>query len=338
MMQRCGGCGVSVAIPVGCERLDCDSCQGATSSRRGRRLFDTIGGAAAVIGWTFTAPPELCAVWGWQGAERMRKAAFDVLATVYARLALTDGLRNNSSPRRLVKHQTLHIGGGAAIHPEGDKRPGQWRPHVHLQIPALAIADGRLIRELPVNLPKHWLAEVRKRWGAWLAEEAELLNVEPRDVDTANVHVLFRRGAGPIGHRCRYDWRTFPAWAAGPDSYSKESALRPRRLGLLSPRADKLVELEPLLRWREALLPDQEEAKPARCPAPVYGPAGEVVGSCGCELEGRPEYVGGPRHHHEAAARASGLPIWWWVAQVGDEDIGSGGGKKVEHGWATSRH
>lgn len=321
-MARCGGCGVWGAVPVGCGRLACASCQGDLSHRRGDRLWERIGGAP-MIGWVATVPPELAALWGWRAAARARVAFVALLERLYLEVALWDGLRGATRSRR--HHTELALAIGAAIHPEGDERPGQWQPHIHAEISALCVADREHIRELPIVLAERRLAQLRRWWGAWLATEAEALGLPPRAVERANVHVSFRREPEKVRHRCRYDWRTFPGWEAGPDADGKRGALTPRRYGLAAPRADRLVELGALERWRAAAAGLAEPPEPPKCRAPAgETPEGEII-ECGHIIEDRPQFWSGSRLMIEGRTGRDGIA--WCVCELRPDHEGGAHGR-----------
>lgn len=322
LISRCGGCGTVGAVPVGCETLACASCQAVVSHRRGDRLYTSVGGVP-LIGWVATVPPELAAALDWRGAARMRAAFVALLQRLYLEVARWDGLRGSSRQlERLGADGELAIGVGAAIHPEGDERPGEWRPHVHAEIPALAVADRRRLRELPVKLAPHRLALAKRWWMEWMKAEADAQGVALKPESQANLHLSFRRKPEEVRHRCRYDWRSFPAWAAGPEVPGRRGAQSPRRYGLLAPRADRLAELGPLERWREALRAPPDEHEAPRCRAPVgEGPDGRPI-ACGCELEGRPEWWAGSKMLIELRIAAEGAPVWWHCPTLEPPDDG----------------
>jgi hypothetical protein len=283
-----------------------------------------------MVGWVATVPPEISARWGWRAAGRAREAFVALLQRLYLEVALWDGLRGAARRRR--HHVDLALAIGAAIHPEGDHNPGRWSPHIHAEISALCIADREDIREIPIMLSERRLAQLRRWWGAWLAGEAKALGVSPRAEETANVHISYRKTPDKVRHRCRYDWRTFPSWEAGPDAEGRRQALTPRRYGLASPRADRLVDLGALERWRAAAAGLREPPEPAKCRAPVDElPDGTVI-ECGEVLEDRPQFWSGSRTLIEGRTGRDGI-AWCCVELRADpHEAGAHGGDRAPPG------
>lgn len=101
------------------------------------------------------------------------------------------------------------VGGWDVAHPEGDKDPGEWKPHIHLTILGLAWKEG-VWRELPMRVEPWHLDLLRWLWGGvlalWLGTECP--------ADRVVVHYQYRLDrpdrAGQYDHRLRYDLRTWP--------------------------------------------------------------------------------------------------------------------------------
>lgn len=308
MILSCNGCGQSYAIPVGCGRLACWSCAPDVASKRAERKFNLLGGDGVALGaWVFTLPRAIGQQIGVNGARELRKRVASFLADYYA------------------TRWGIITGSVIAVHPEGDKKKGEWRPHFHALVPLLGLStEGDGLRAAPSFLTGRELDQVKARWRVVLeGAAAELGCAEPIRV---NLHYKYLQG-GEVSdgskkknqalerartaklHRLKYDLRPFPDWSAG--DAGKTRLLSPSSYGLLSGRADKLVpeRLEDLALWREVLQGPELVEPESRCDAPVDG------GVCGCVLEGLGVVVGARWRIEE---RYPG--IRWRVGKLGDHE------------------
>ena len=112
----------------------------------------------------------------------------------------------------ILEHHGLgrgwRLGLASMDHPEGDRTPGEWKPHHNLLFPAIAFR-GEERRDLRYSFPKELLDLLRERWQ-WV-QEFLLGRALGRSAD---VWYQFRRGDRKKGHALKYFPRTFPAWPA----------------------------------------------------------------------------------------------------------------------------
>lgn len=247
-----------------CGQLDCLTCKegpqwkdpeeaqgaGLVGRRRAGRLYERFG--APDLG-------RVVVTWGPFAGELTGRAAVEL--------------------RRLA-HDAVHawarevwgcdVGVYSFAHPAGDKRPADWLPHVHLQVPLWgAVLDGGQVASmgpLAPMVPPEALARLRAHVAAIL-EGAGLVDAEQDGdgawwaLDRRGRRITHTRKGAPIGpqptrraaierqanawyqwedspsaklHALRYDGRSFPAWFAGDLPRSLRIG---RATGLLSPGA-----------------------------------------------------------------------------------------------------
>jgi hypothetical protein len=191
-------------------------------------MAQSIGGAdlASVV---LTMPPGERGDYqhiSWRMCKTLRKLAWRV---VQAWAFLTWGGR---------------IGGYVAVHPAGDRcrcghdneveaavqgRCGscgeetKYRPHFHVGFPLVVEIAGKP-RTVRGWVNPESLERLRELWAGVLDQ------VSGDPCVTANVHYSYHSGASKVGHRLRYDLRTWPAWSA--ISQEAASILRVTRYGL----------------------------------------------------------------------------------------------------------
>ena len=225
---------------VACEQLDCWTCYDRVKKRRGRKKFLQLGGAH-LAAFVFTFPSDWSQRLGYRQLRDARR-----------RLA------------KLLKQWAAEVFGGeigfyAAFHPQGDKckrcgysgedsklsqcvkckAPLAWRPHFHIGMPLVMLADGQL-EDLPFHRTPEELEALREMWGEFLGELAGKWDLE---APVSNVHYSFRTDPERIMHRMSYDCRPFSAWSAGTLPVGLAS---PISYGLASPgKRGEAVE-----RWR----------------------------------------------------------------------------------------
>lgn len=277
MMFGCGACGQSYAIPVGCGRLSCWSCEADVASKRAERKFNLIGGDGVHLGaFVFTLPYIIGQQLGADGAKELRKRIANLLEVYY--LERWGGL----------------TGSIIALHPEGDNRRGKWQPHYHAVVPLLGMDSAGKLSALPHFLVDAELDAFKLRWLGMLRQVARELGCSEDQVNglKVNLHYSYIDGGDSPDegrrdrarakklHRLRYDLRPFPAWSAG--DLNRTRLLSPSSFGLLSGRADKLAgpdRMEALSLWRECLQGPELVEPESTCTARVDG---GVV--CGCTL------------------------------------------------------
>lgn len=105
------------------------------------------------------------------------------------------------------------LGGWDVYHPEGDRDPGVWKPHIHLTVLGLAWHDG-VWRELPMRVTPEDLDLLRWLWGGVL----KMFIGSECPADRVVVHYQYRLDRDDrrdmYDHRLRYDLRTWPDYHA----------------------------------------------------------------------------------------------------------------------------
>ena len=238
----CPCCGQLHWGELPCRRLDCHHCQEDVSSRRGARKHELMGGmglGAFVVTLPRSWGPSLCGEAVWMFRKRVAHLILE---------AYQDGRR-------------VKVGCVAILHPEGDSGdlmhrldgldgseaelppqvPGpqpapltRWGPHVHVTVPLAGVRDGRVLA-LQGWSKGRLLESVKSKAQALLDEMADSLSLPPA---AANVHYRYMKRTDParVGHRLRYDLRSFPDWGASEDKGVRR-AMRVQGFGLLAPNA-----------------------------------------------------------------------------------------------------
>lgn len=221
---------------VPCGGLDCKTCEEYVSRRRGNRHFARFGGVD-LGAWVFTMPRSWHPLLSVEDVVWMRKLVGRIL---------TEGYR---------AWYGVDIGAILVAHPEGDKRPGVWSPHIHAEVPLAGIdTDTGALTKLPFKVDMDFIDLMRRLWGAVLGQVGAPGAIRPAGLPPAvpNAHYKYRRETHFKLHRFRYDHRAFPAWGAG----NIGSLRRATYAGLCTPNARR----EGIEEWREAVRGDLEEA------------------------------------------------------------------------------
>ena len=198
-LEACPACREVSSSWRGCGDADCTQpgCQKKRATRRARRAWDRLAGVgpapwASVV---LTLPP----------AARSWASTLARLGWIRQRASaeVAEWIRVWSFAGRDVR-----TGGFSVWHPEGDTAPGSWAPHMNVVVPLVGLApDGRTIRGR-FKLPPKALDDLRRRWGAVLAEAVEDVRSVP------HVHYSFRTDGAKKRHLLRYVLRSFPGWDA----------------------------------------------------------------------------------------------------------------------------
>lgn len=211
-------------------------------------MYERVGGVG-LAAWVLTLPRE----WhGRIGPKRLRIVRTLAARTLQAWYRWRYGVA---------------IGLYAQVHPEGDHRPGEWCPHIHLGVAMVGARDSGLV-PLPEWLDAYDLATVRAAWGQVLAALADQMGWER---PPANLHYSYRTTPAERMHRMRYDLRPFPVWSGRRPSDDPLSVRYVRAIpsgvlavgsyGLLSP-GSRHPRVE---QWRAAVA-GQVEERETRCP------------------------------------------------------------------------
>lgn len=250
-------------VHMPCCQLDCHTCRHRVRNRRGRAGFQAIGGGPSVGFFVFPFP-----------AIYRHYLTAKVLKALRAQLVAL-----------LIRHfgdwygEELKHGLKVAFHPEGDKSPGVWKPHFHVQWPHLALDErtGETV-QIEYMLPPEQLGDLRGAWGAILDDLA--LAIGARNAPSI-VHYRFAKGDSPgtVYHHIAYDERPFPAWYAGDMPQWMKT---PQRFGLLAP-ASKTLGIQG---WRDAIRGDLADldGTPEEAEAEEESPASHACPCCGGSL------------------------------------------------------
>ncbi len=141
------------------------------------------------------------------------------------------------------------LAGADVWHPEGDKDPGVWKPHIHLEVVGLAYWSGPLGCSCPLCRKLHWqkikvrldkdldFPKLRLAWGLVLHE---VLGWQPShgDFSRCDVDYKWRTLSSDVFrffHRIKYDFRHWPGYTGSWRAI--------RWWGYLSPRSQKTIGL-----------------------------------------------------------------------------------------------
>jgi hypothetical protein len=100
----------------------------------------------------------------------------------------------------------------AVDHPEGDKKPGEWKPHHNFLFPLVAFGPHGARQSLRYTLEPSELTELRRLWR-W-AQEFALGAGLGRSADLWYQFVVGEGGQHGKIHQLNYVPRTFPTWPA----------------------------------------------------------------------------------------------------------------------------
>lgn len=114
-------------------------------------------------------------------------------------------------------------------HPEGDKTPGEWKPHHNFMFPAIAFhRDGRRAA-LRYHVSKDDLTRLRRLWRWW----QERVVLGERLHTKGNVFYQFAIDRKKKRHAARYFPRSFPSWPGAGQRLSYFGAFSCRSLNAL---------------------------------------------------------------------------------------------------------
>lgn len=246
-------------IPRGCcGRADCGNpgCVARRTRDRARRVMSIYDRLQATVPrgreplrmgcLVFTFPAELRDHLRSDDGRKMALAAAWDCATWWAAAVNGLELEHRSGRRRYG----WRFAGVSTWHPEGDGMPGDWHPHIHLEIPAWAWT-GEPDCDCAACRPARWArlrvrvteADIRLLHRMWSACLAEYFGWRPpadlfgRDQEAVDVDYKYRSRANPARyqHRIRYDFRHWPRYRGG--------WRRVRWHGYLAPRAQAMCGL-----------------------------------------------------------------------------------------------
>ena len=235
---KCAGkCGRRAFRRLACKRADCPRCAVEVGQQRADRAWGRMGGAGQLGIVVLTFPRE------WRAYLTP-----DALLEIEARFRL----------RLLAWGRATfggEIGGRSYWHPCGDRCSGcgagksgaghnagmgrvgkcsacgkvaEYKPHLNILIPSVAILPDGSVRRLRMHLGPKQLAGLHKVARAQLAEIAEVIGEDAEAYRTeerlqhadgsyraprnANIYYAYRQEEAKIKHSLRYFGRPFPAW------------------------------------------------------------------------------------------------------------------------------
>jgi len=247
-----GGRGHVWGIPHGnCCRADCSCkpCVDHHSAKRGARVSRRLGAVASVSGCQSFAAVVLTLPRDSQPRTKARLAELRRRARKALRLWI-------ERRHPWMDPGAWEIGTVDTWHYEGDKRPGVWMPHIHLELPLVARqrSTGRW-RRLRYKAEQEHLTELGQLW----ADAAGLR------LGRAVVHYAWRKLDTERGrHRVRYDFRHFERWQSKGRRTIWAGVLGPRHLAAEEIKAAELEAEE-----------SEPEHDPMSCPA--CGEIGTVI-------------------------------------------------------------
>lgn len=186
-------------VEEGCSRRACERkcCVRHVAAERGRRVRDGLG-LAGDCPWgvaVLTVPAEV------------RPALLSPRALAQVRALAWRVIRDWSEARGVVGE----LGGVVIVHPEGDRRPGEWAPHFNVLWPCRVVttqASGAVgWEDFPAHTDPAALDDLRARWRAVLAEWSGVALP-----NTLQVFYEWRKEHTKQRHAARYFARGFPAW------------------------------------------------------------------------------------------------------------------------------
>lgn len=235
---RCKGkCGRRSFRRLACKRADCPRCAVEVGKQRADRLWKRIGGAEQLGIVVLTFPKE------WR-PYLTPEALIEIEISFRARLLSWAETTFGGA-----------IGGRSYWHPCGDRCSGcgagrsgsghnagmgregkcgkcgkvaEYKPHLNILIPSIAVLPNGSIRRLRMHLGPKQLAALHAIARAQLAELAAVIGEDADPFRTAerlihvdgsyraprnaNVYYAWRKEAPKIKHSIRYFGRPFPAW------------------------------------------------------------------------------------------------------------------------------
>ncbi len=183
-------------IETGCGALRCLDCYEETRRRRKQSAWEKFGVIRAVTGiLIFTIPEQLRAQAQGDLLDKWRKRSMKLL--------------EHWLSWRVGVSRDFSWGGGEWTHPEGDKQPGVWTPHLNFMFPLLLLdlKKGKA-KVIPTYASTSELGVLRRAYRLLLRDvfDCEIIG----EVD---VKYKYRRGIGDKRHAMKYYPRPFPEWA-----------------------------------------------------------------------------------------------------------------------------
>jgi len=209
-----------------CGKVECRNphCVARYTKERKKRVLRIFDGLSQVVGQpvrvgclVFTMPRHLRTA-DKSKLSLLRKRAREIAAAWLLSVNKLDaGTRHKPAWR---------IAGVDCYHPEGDKEPGVWKPHIHMQIPMWAYSGhhdscncgyckGKRWHRLRVRVTRADLSELRRLWGLVLID---VLGWSPPCGDSSRCSVDYSYIspllADRFHHRIRYDFRHWSDYSA----------------------------------------------------------------------------------------------------------------------------
>lgn len=188
------GCerGHGVRIPSPCERRDCGDCSSNVRHRRTSAAGRQLGGVPSIHA-VFTFPDVFRPTLGIaQVGASLRRLACELDA--WPRVSL--GVR---------------LGTWAMLHPAGARDPSTWAPHVHAVIPLVGLDPSGALREVD-GVDRTALADIKRRWGAFLGEVADVVGVPH---PPPNIRISPKPTPAATWAAIGYAAASWPDWYAG---------------------------------------------------------------------------------------------------------------------------
>ena len=229
---------------IGCGDVECTcpACEERHTRKRARRVRGVLERAAGRLGFdrpgliqcTFTVPDSVRDDCDQAALARLRRKVREILQY---HLPIGSGMEPAVRGR-----PGWSLGIVDTVHPEGDKEPGAWAPHICVVIPSLVYHAGRSAwAHIGLFQSKQTLYLIRCAWGIALHEVLGW----PGEVDRCDFHLEY---ADPSdmkkwNHVVRYNFRHWPRYAGDFRRVVWSGWLSPRRLadvGLGGVLEDKL--------------------------------------------------------------------------------------------------
>lgn len=240
----CPACGQVHKRQLPCLAKDCHHCQEAVTKRRGARRHGLMGGRG-IMAVVVTLPRSWAPFISGEMANTLRKEV------AHRFLAAVEGQKRVQMGCTVAVHpcgdlgDSAHAGDpyleGDPMQPEALGGFAAWGPHFHITAPLAGLRDGRVVQVRGFDAPRRGetagrlILALRATYQEMLDRVARDLGMAPAP---ANVHYRYMKASEPqrVGHRLRYDLRTFPDWSASDDKGLRK-ALIVRGYGLLGPQA-----------------------------------------------------------------------------------------------------